>query len=124
MDTFTRNQLNSWNDNLTNVISKDIFTPPVANRIYTYSNIAAYETIAPSDNAYFGLPARSFNWFFDASNEAAISRLYGGIHHLPACLNGVEQGKKVGKYVIRNLHFQLNDLATGKNREMESLSKN
>jgi hypothetical protein len=28
----------------------------------------------------YGLPARSFKSFFDAANEAAISRLYGGIH--------------------------------------------
>lgn len=51
----------------------------------------------------FGLPSRTFNSFYDASNEAAISRLYGGIHYLPACTNGVDQGRALGKYVINKL---------------------
>ncbi len=77
-----------------------------------------------STEVEFGLPVRSFDSFFDASDEAAISRLYGGIHYLPACVNGVEQGKKVGKHVIRNLQFQLNDLASQDSRELESLPNN
>ncbi|GAA3510317.1 hypothetical protein GCM10022393_24490 [Aquimarina addita] len=53
----------------------------------------------------YGLPARSFNSFNDAAAEAAISRLYGGIHYMPAITNGVEQGKQIGNYVVTNLHF-------------------
>jgi hypothetical protein len=52
---------------------------------------------------YFGLPVRQFNSFYQASNEAAISRLYGGIHYRDACELGVEQGKKVGNLVVRRL---------------------
>ena len=51
----------------------------------------------------YGLPPRTFNSFFEASNEAALSRLYGGIHYMPACEIGVDQGKLVGKFVIDNL---------------------
>jgi len=51
----------------------------------------------------FGLPSRSFDSFMDAANEAAISRLYGGIHYMPAIENGVRQGKEVGNYVIERL---------------------
>lgn len=51
----------------------------------------------------YGLPARSFNSFNDASSEAAISRLYGGIHYMPAIENGVEQGKAVGNFIVSNL---------------------
>ncbi len=54
----------------------------------------------------YGLPARSFTSFLQASDEAAISRLYGGIHYAPACFNGVEQGEKVGKFVIGNLKMK------------------
>jgi hypothetical protein len=50
---------------------------------------------------YFGLPEREFNSFFQASDEAAISRLYGGIHFRDACENGVAQGKAIGQHVIR-----------------------
>lgn len=52
---------------------------------------------------YFGLPERSFNSFFEASEEAAISRLYGGIHYRDACELGVIQGKKVGMHVVKNI---------------------
>ncbi|RMF25682.1 MAG: phosphatase PAP2 family protein [Bacteroidetes bacterium] len=51
----------------------------------------------------FGLPARSFNSFLEASSEAAISRLYGGIHYAPACFIGVQQGEQVGKYITQHL---------------------
>ncbi len=51
----------------------------------------------------YGLPPRTFNSFFEASEEAAISRLYGGIHYLPACENGVNQGRALGKFIVSNI---------------------
>jgi hypothetical protein len=51
----------------------------------------------------FGLPPRQFKSFFHASNEAAMSRMYGGIHYRPACELGVEQGKKVGQFIVQKL---------------------
>ena len=51
----------------------------------------------------YGLPERSFDSFFAASNEAAISRLYGGIHYRPAIDNGVTQGKALGYFVNQKL---------------------
>jgi hypothetical protein len=51
----------------------------------------------------YGLPARSFNSFIEASEEAAISRLYGGIHYRMAIDEGVTQGEKVGKFIVENL---------------------
>ncbi len=46
-----------------------------------------------------GLAPRSFNSFFDAANEAAISRLYGGIHFRAAIEHGLRQGKCIGQKV-------------------------
>jgi hypothetical protein len=46
-----------------------------------------------------GLSPRSFGSFIEAAQEAAISRLYGGIHFRAACERGVEQGICVGKRV-------------------------
>tara|TARA_R100001369_G_scaffold20091_1_gene36676 strand:+ start:166662 stop:167969 length:1308 start_codon:yes stop_codon:yes gene_type:complete len=43
------------NDDLTKVMVHDIFSPPVASRVYTYSNIAAYEVIAQFDKDYNSL---------------------------------------------------------------------
>lgn len=51
----------------------------------------------------YGLPRRSFNSFLEASEEAAISRMYGGIHYRPAIDFGVEQGRKVGQWVNEHL---------------------
>lgn len=52
----------------------------------------------------YGLPARSFRSFIHASEEAAISRLYGGIHYRMAIDEGVTQGQKVGEFIVQNLH--------------------
>lgn len=52
-----------------------------------------------SSEVYFGLPERKFDSFFQAAEEAAISRLYGGIHFRDAIENGVTQGKKIGKWI-------------------------
>lgn len=56
-----------------------------------------------TSEVYFGLPERHFNSFFEASNEAAISRLYGGIHFRDACENGVTQGKHVGQHLLSSV---------------------
>lgn len=54
----------------------------------------------------FGMPARSFKSFYDAANEAAKSRNYGGIHYIPACEVGVEQGKKVGQFLVEHVKMK------------------
>jgi hypothetical protein len=46
-----------------------------------------------------GLPPRSFSSFAAAAEEAAISRLYGGIHFRTAIERGLEQGACIGKHV-------------------------
>ncbi|HLT08253.1 MAG TPA: vanadium-dependent haloperoxidase [Cyclobacteriaceae bacterium] len=51
----------------------------------------------------FGLAARSFDSFFQAADEAAISRLYGGIHFMDAITRGQNQGLEVGKWVIKKV---------------------
>lgn len=48
----------------------------------------------------FGLPAKKFYSFNLASEEAAISRLYGGIHFRDAIENGMKEGEQIGKFVI------------------------
>jgi hypothetical protein len=48
LDAFSSSQLEQWNKNLSEIIIRDIFTPPVASRIYAYTNIAAYEALVPA----------------------------------------------------------------------------
>jgi hypothetical protein len=43
---------------------------------------------------------RSFTSFFHAANEAAISRMYGGIHYRAAIENGLEQGRCIGRFAF------------------------
>ncbi|MBT8209667.1 MAG: vanadium-dependent haloperoxidase [Eudoraea sp.] len=54
----------------------------------------------------YGLPVRSFNSFNEAADEAAISRMYGGIHYRTAVEIGVKQGRDLGKFVLKNLNMK------------------
>jgi len=56
-----------------------------------------------STEVRYGLPVRAFDSFYAAADEAAISRLYGGIHYMPAITDGVSQGKAVGNFVVEQL---------------------
>jgi hypothetical protein len=51
----------------------------------------------------FDLPTRDFKSFREAAEEAAISRLYGGIHYRDAITGGQVQGKAIGRYIIEKL---------------------
>ena len=54
----------------------------------------------------YGLPIRSFNSFREAADEAAISRMYGGIHYRTAVEIGVNQGRDLGAFVVQNLDMK------------------
>lgn len=54
----------------------------------------------------YGLPIRSYGSFYEASDEAAVSRLYGGIHYKPAIYNGVDQGKEVGDLIVERIEMK------------------
>ncbi len=54
----------------------------------------------------YGLPVRSFNSFNEAADEAAISRMYGGIHYRTAVEVGVKQGRDLGRFLLENLEMK------------------
>ena len=56
-----------------------------------------------STETSYGLPTRDFTSFNQAANEAAISRLYGGIHFREAIVNGQEQGRRIGGLIVQQL---------------------
>lgn len=58
----------------------------------------AFEDRTHEDEGFDPRPFASFN---DAAQEAGISRLYGGIHFMPAITMGLEQGACVGGHVAR-----------------------
>jgi hypothetical protein len=58
------------------------------------------------DDTHAGtFPARSFDSFTEAAAEAAMSRLYGGIHFRAACEHGVEQGHCIAQTLLDTLEF-------------------
>lgn len=57
----------------------------------------------------FGLPARDFKSFYQAAEEAAISRLYGGIHYMAAIVNGAAEGKELGIFAAQTLKIWRDD---------------
>lgn len=51
----------------------------------------------------FGVPARTYRSFTHAAREAAVSRLYGGIHFRDSIDQGVWQGEQIGQFVLKKL---------------------
>ena len=51
----TTDDFHSAVDNVIKVMIHDIFSPPVASRVFAYPNIAAYEIIAQNDSTYNSL---------------------------------------------------------------------
>ena len=55
---------------------------------------------ADSTEMEYGLPVRAYASFEQAAAEAAISRLYAGIHYRMAIEAGITQGRSVGDLVV------------------------
>lgn len=55
----------------------------------------------------YGLPVRKFSSFNTAAKEAAVSRLYGGIHYRAAIENGQQQGKRVGELLLAKIRLNI-----------------
>ena len=64
-----------------------------------------------STEVEFGLAVRNFKSFEEASREAAVSRMYGGIHYKPACDNGIIQGKALGTYIAEKIKTRKTEIA-------------
>jgi hypothetical protein len=54
----------------------------------------------------FGIPNRSFTSVREAAKEAAISRVYGGIHFKHSCEVGTKTGIKIGQLVLQRLQLK------------------
>ncbi|MBI1780400.1 MAG: vanadium-dependent haloperoxidase [Sphingobacteriales bacterium] len=54
----------------------------------------------------FGIQNREIKSFRSAAKEAAMSRLYGGIHYRFDNENGAVAGKKLGEFVVQRLHMK------------------
>lgn len=93
-------------------------TPPFPEYVSGHSVVSGAASVALThifgDNFSFdddtelsyGLPVRSFKSFAAAADEAAISRMYGGIHYRAAVEVGLEQGRDLGQFVVDNLKLK------------------
>jgi hypothetical protein len=62
----------------------------------------------------FGLTARSFPSFMAAAEEAAISRMYGGIHYRPAVERGMVEGRALGEFIVKKIKTRREEVADAK----------
>lgn len=67
--------------------------------------VAFVDTTHSDLNPELGMTDRSFANFAEAANEAAISRLYGGIHFVFDNEDGVDQGVCIGSIIASRLDF-------------------
>ena len=98
-------------------------TPPFPEYTSGHSVISAASAVAltklfgenfaflDSTEVEFGMPPRSFNSFIEAADEAAVSRMYGGIHYRPACENGIVEGRALGNYIVEKIRTRREELA-------------
>lgn len=56
----------------------------------------------------YGLPIRNFTSFNQAAEEAAISRMYGGIHYRAAVEVGLSQGRGIGNLLLKKVQMKSN----------------
>jgi membrane-associated phospholipid phosphatase len=61
------------------------------------------QTFTDTTEVAYNLPIRSFKSFQEAALEASESRILAGIHFRSDCVNGHQQGKKVGNWVLSKL---------------------
>ena len=64
-------------------------------------------SFSDSSEEEYGLPTRNFPSFHAAAKEAAISRFYGGIHYMPAIVNGQDEGYAIGEFFAEKLQTQI-----------------
>ncbi|MBK7876886.1 MAG: vanadium-dependent haloperoxidase [Planctomycetes bacterium] len=70
-----------------------------------FGPLAFTDTTHSDLNPGLGVADRSFANFLDAANEAAVSRLYGGIHWPFDNQDGFNQGQCVGEIINTRVHF-------------------
>ncbi|MEP6845003.1 MAG: vanadium-dependent haloperoxidase [Panacibacter sp.] len=68
-----------------------------------YGDNISYTDTSESE---FGIPPLSFTSVRNAAKEAAISRVYGGIHYKHSCDIGNQQGIALGQFVIQRLRMK------------------
>ncbi len=107
LDAYFEDSLAKYNRKLTDVIVADIFTPPVASRIYAYSNIAAYEGVRFMDSSRPSLVGQ-LNGLENLSLPDAGKSYYYPLVSLVA-FNSVAKSLVYDLERVEKMHIQLLD---------------
>lgn len=95
-------------------------TPPFPEFISGHSTISGAASTAltevfgdnfsftDSTEVEYGMPVRSFKSFNAAADEAAVSRLYGGIHYRIANQTGLTMGRQIGAFLNEKIRTRKN----------------
>ncbi len=59
-----------------------------------------------SSELAYGLPLRRFTSFEQAASEASMSRIYGGIHFMPAIVQGRICGEHIGNFIVKKMELE------------------
>ena len=70
-----------------------------------FGTLAFTDTTHSDLNPELGYSDRAFHDFYAAANEAAVSRLYGGIHYLFDNEDGFDQGVCLGTIINTTIAF-------------------
>lgn len=57
-------------------------------------------------NTNLGFTPRFYTSFYEAANEAALSRLYGGIHFREANESGIKQGHAIAQFLLKRVQLK------------------
>lgn len=107
--TFIHDQIDpTWNDT---AVTDPVITPPFPEYTSGHSvqsgavaevltNLFGEMTFTDDTHVGRGLLPRTYPSFWAMANEAAISRLYGGIHYRDAIEEGLVQGQCIGRQVV------------------------
>ncbi len=103
------------NENIDRYWQPFLQTPPFPEHSSGHSGISAaaatiltkrfgdnFAFLDTTEKPYIGM-VRNFKSFYQASQEASISRVYGGIHYRSGINAGAIQGRDIGEYVYNKL---------------------
>jgi hypothetical protein len=69
--------------------------------------VRSFTDTTHADHGLAGLAPRTFDSFDDASSEAAVSRLYGGIHYSFDNEHGLTCGRCIGQTIVERVRFRM-----------------
>jgi hypothetical protein len=119
--TVSANEYHAAVDNITQIMLHDIFSPPVASRIFVYPNIAAYEVISQNSKTYNSLQ----NQIHGLDSIPKLDAKLGVNQHVAALVAHMEVSKKLvfSEDLVEKVRDSLYQKWTSENQKEFEVSK-